>query len=103
MDLKTYYSNIRAVEATLEGEHIVVISLATSEGGKAGVATEVPRYVAAKMIAEQRARAATGEETGMFHMESEDRRLRIEQEEEARRMRVMVIPASDLRKGKDRS
>ncbi|MCU1325544.1 MAG: hypothetical protein JWN34_914 [Bryobacterales bacterium] len=103
MDLKTYYSNIRAVEATLEGEHIIVISLATSEGGKAGVAAEVPRYVAAKMINDLRARAATSEETERFYLESEDRRLRIEQDEEARRMRVMVIPASDLRKSKDRS
>ena len=39
----------------------------------------------------------------MFYMEAEDRRLRFEQEEEARRMRVMVIPASDLRKSKERS
>lgn len=102
MDLKTYYGNIRAVEATLEGQYIVVVSLATSEGGKAGVAAEVPRYVAAKMINDQRARAATPEETELFHLESEDRRERFEQEEEARRMRVMVIPASDLRKGKER-
>ena len=103
MDLKTYYAKIRAVEATLDGDYIVVVSLATSEGGKAGVASEVPRYVAAKMINDLRARAATAEETEAFHTASEDRRLRIEQEEEARRMRVMVIPASDLRKGKDRS
>jgi hypothetical protein len=103
MDLKTYYSNIRAVESTLEGENVVVISLATSEGGKAGVATEVQRYVAAKLIADQRARVATAEEAEMFYLESEDRRLRFEQEEEARRMRVMVIPSADLRKGKDRS
>ncbi|NDJ10236.1 MAG: hypothetical protein EBY17_03480 [Acidobacteriia bacterium] len=102
MDLRTYYANIRAVEATLEGEYIVVVSLATSEGGKAGVAAEVPRYVAAKMINDLRARAATSEETELFHVESENRRERIEQEEEARRMRVMVIPASELRKGKDR-
>jgi hypothetical protein len=103
MDLKTYYSNIRAVETTLEGENIVVISLATSEGGKAGVATEVQRYVAAKLIADQRARVATREEAEVFYLESEKRRLRFEQEEEARRMRVMVIPSADLRKGKDRS
>lgn len=103
MDLKTYYSNIRAVEATLEGEHIVVISLATSEGGKAGVPAEVPRYVAAKMINDQRARAASPDEAEMFHLEVADRRERIQEDEEAHRMRVMVIPASDLRKGKDRS
>ncbi len=103
MDLKTYYANIRAVEATLQGDFIVVVSLATSEGGKAGVASEVPRYVAAKMINDLRARAASPEETALFHQDSEDRRTRIEQEDEARRMRVMVIPASDFRKGKDRS
>jgi len=100
MDLKTYYSNIREAEARLEGEFIVVISMATPEGGKAGVATEVPRYTAAKLINDLRARVATAEETEMFHLEAADRRRRYELEEEARRMRVMVIPASDLRKGK---
>ena len=61
--------------------------------------------VAVPMVARRqwlRARAATSEETELFHVESEARRERIEQEEEARRMRVMVIPASELRKGKDR-
>ena len=41
MDIRTYYGKVRDAEATLTGEHFVMVSLATSEGGKAGVRTKV--------------------------------------------------------------
>ena len=37
MDLRTYYKKVREAEADLTGEHFVMVSLATSEGGKEGV------------------------------------------------------------------
>ena len=103
MDLKAYYSKIRAIEQELEGDPIVVVSLATSEGGKANVAAEVSRLVAARMIAETRSRVATAEETQAYRDDIDERRRIFELDEEARRMRVMVIPANDLRRGKERS
>lgn len=103
MDLKAYYTKIRETEAQLEGDPVVVVSFATPEGGKAGVSAEVPRAVAARMIAESRSRVATAEETESFREEIAERRRLYELDEEAKRMRVMVIPASDLRRGKERS
>ncbi|HVW85783.1 MAG TPA: hypothetical protein VHB50_13935 [Bryobacteraceae bacterium] len=103
MDLRTYYRKIREAEALLDGEYIVVVSLATSEGGKEGVLTEAPRSIAAKLIAEGRARVASEEETAEFRESIRAARRRFEEEEAARRVQVMVIPPQDLRKQKERS
>jgi hypothetical protein len=103
MDLRAYYGRIRETEAKLTGEHVVVVSLATSEGGKEGVRTEAPRAVAAKLIAEGRARVATEDEANEFREAHREARLRYEQDEAARRLQVTVIPSHDFRKSKDRS
>lgn len=50
MDLKSYYRKIREVELAIEDEWPLVVSLATRDGGRAGVLTEVPRMLAAKLI-----------------------------------------------------
>jgi hypothetical protein len=80
-----------------------VASLATSEGGKEGVFTEVPRRIAAKLIAEGRARVATEEESAQFHEGHREAKRQYEMEEAARRVQVMVIPSQELRKQKERS
>ncbi len=103
MDLRAYYKNLREVEETLTGQHLVVVSLATSEGGKAGVRTDVPRSIAAKLLAEGRARVATEEESLEYYLAHEEAREKYQQEEAARRLQVMVIPSQDLRKPRDRS
>lgn len=103
MDLRSYYMKVRDAEAQLTGEFLVVVSLPTTEGGKEGVNTEVPRKIAAKLIAEGRARVATKEEAADFHQANSDARQRHEMEETARRVQVMVIPHHDLPKQKDRS
>jgi len=102
MDLRTWYKKVRDAEAGLSGEHFVMVSLATLEGGREGVRTEVPRSIAARLIAETRARVASEEEALEFH---EANRLAIEQhkqEEDARRVQVMVIPAHKLKKQRER-
>ena len=103
MDLRSYYQKIRDAEEMLTGESVVVVSLPTSEGGKPGVLTEAPRKVAAKLIAEGRAREASEEETQEFHANALEAKDRYDAEEAARRMHVMVIPSHDLRKPKERS
>ncbi len=106
MDLRAYYRQVRDAEATLTGEHQVMISLATPEGGIAGVRTETPRTIAAKLIAEGRARVATEDEAAEFHQRNKDARLRHEREESAKRVQVMVIPSAELKEAqhkKDRS
>ena len=102
MDLKAYYRKVREAEDTLTGEHIVVVSLETSEGGKSGVMTEVPRLIAAKLMAEHRARVASEEEAEEFRKSHREAREQYELEETANRMQVMVIPAREPGK-KERS
>jgi molybdenum-dependent DNA-binding transcriptional regulator ModE len=102
MDLRTWYKKVRDAEAALTGEHFVMVSLATSEGGKEGVRTEVSRSIAARLIAEARARVASEEEALEFR---EANRLALEQhkqEEAAKRVQVMVIPAHKLKKQRER-
>ena len=102
MDLRTWCKKVRDAEASLTGEHFVMVSLATSEGGKEGVRTEVPRSIAARLIAETRARIASEEEALEFH---EANRLALEQyqqEEDAKKVQVMVIPAHKLKKQRER-
>ncbi len=103
MDLRAYYQKIKDTEALLTGESLVVVSAETSEGGKGGVRTEVPRRVAAKLLAEGRARVATEDETLEFHLANDEAREKFDREEAARRVQVMVIPSQDLRKPKERN
>lgn len=102
MDLRSYYRKLREVEATIPDEHVVLVSLATPEGGKAGVRTEAPKAIAAKLIAEGRARLANTEEAEEFRSGIRQAKEKFDQEEAARRMQVVVIPA-DARKVKERS
>jgi hypothetical protein len=102
MDLRVYYSKVREAEAALAEDHPVVVSLATSEGGKAGVCTEVPRHIAARLIAEGRARVASPEEAEDFREGHRAARADYEQQETARRIQVMVMPRPE-RKKRDRS
>lgn len=102
MDLRSYYRKLREVEATIPDEHVVLVSVATPEGGKAGVRTEASKAIAAKLIAEGRARLANAEETEEFRSAMRQAKEKFDQEEAARRMQVVVIPA-DARKVKERS
>ena len=96
MDLRAYYKKVREAEATLTDDHIVVVSFTTPEGGREGVRTEAPRSIAARIIAEGRGRAATAEESVEFREAMREARERHQQEEAARRVQVMVIPANEV-------
>ena len=50
MDLRVYYQKIRDIESKIAHEFPVVKSLETSDGGKPGILTEVPRRIAAKLV-----------------------------------------------------
>ncbi|HEY3825824.1 MAG TPA: hypothetical protein VGL82_14770 [Bryobacteraceae bacterium] len=103
MDVRAYYKKVREAEAGLTGEHVVTVSQDTPEGGKAGVKTEASRLIAAKLIAEGRARVATEEETRQFREANREALERHEQNEAAKRVQVMVIPANELKKQKERT
>ena len=61
MDLRIYYQTIRRIEAEIPEDSVVVVSLETSDGGRPGVRTEVPRAVAARLIVDQKAELASAE------------------------------------------
>jgi crotonobetainyl-CoA:carnitine CoA-transferase CaiB-like acyl-CoA transferase len=103
MDVRTYYRKVREAEATLSGaDYFVMVSLATSEGGVAGVRTEVPRAIAAKLMAEGRARVASDEEAREFHQGVQEALAKHDEEEVARRVEVMVVPTRELKKQRER-
>lgn len=103
MDLKAYYAKVREAEAALAGDDVVVVSLATPEGGKEGIRTEVSRPIAARLIAENRARVASDAEAKDFHEEHRAAREKHEQDEAARRVQVIVMPPPETKKPKERS
>lgn len=103
MDLRAYYKKVREAEATLTEEHMIMVSFATSEGGKPGVRTEASRAIAARLIAEGCARVATEEEARDFREAHYEAKVKHDQDEAARRMHVMVVPSRELSKRKDRT
>ena len=66
MDLKLYYRKIRDIEANIADKFPIVVSQETTDGGKEGIMTEVPRLIAAKLIVEKQARLASSEEAQGF-------------------------------------
>jgi len=98
MNLKAYYQKIREVEQSLVEPFTVVVSHATSDGGKEGVPVEVPSQLAAKMIADGRAHLAGADEARTFRQKNAEAKRAADDEALASRMQVTIIPATDLRK-----
>lgn len=73
MDLRTFYQNIRRIAAEIVEDAAVIISRETSDGGRAGVKTEVPRELAARLIAQGKAELANPEEAAEFRAAAEAR------------------------------
>jgi hypothetical protein len=96
VDVKQYFRKMREIENGLTEPYPVVVSLETSDGGKAGMVCEVPRSVAAKMIVERRAALASIEERELFFQQQEAAKKAAEKAELARRVQVAIITDSDL-------
>ena len=97
MDVKLYYQKIRDLERGFQTNCAVVVSLETADGGTAGVKTEVPAHIAAKMIVEGSARAASSEEAKDFQAQKLEAKRVADQLEASKRMQVTVVSESDLR------
>ena len=95
MDVRSYYKKVKDTEETLRGNEVVLVSLATPEGGKEDVRTEAPRNVAARLIAEGRARVATDAEATEFREGLRAARQKHEREEAARRVQIVVMPQTE--------
>jgi hypothetical protein len=100
MNLKSYYQKIREVEGSLSHPFVVLVSHATSDGGKEGLLTEVPKELAAKMIADGRAHAANDDVAQEFHEKKAEAKRVADSEAAANRMQVTLVSTADLIKAK---
>lgn len=96
MDLKVFYQKLRKIEAGIREACAVVVSLETPDGGRAGVRTEAPRAVAARLVAEDKARLAEPKEAAAFRQEMADASEAAERAVAASRVQLTVIPEAEL-------
>ena len=95
MDLRAYYRKIQEAARAIGGDDVVVVSEATTGGGKAGVRTEVPRAVAARMLVEGTARLASDAEAREFHEQAREAKRAADEAAAARHVQFTVIPAGE--------
>ena len=79
MEIRMYFEKLREIEASIAEPFVVVSSLATPDGGKAGNLTEVARHTAAKLLVENRARLANEEEVREYNDRADRTRAEAEQ------------------------
>jgi hypothetical protein len=101
MDLRLYYQKIRELERSFKATFPVVVSQETPDGGTAGVKTEVPIHIAARMIVDGRAVLASEKESQEFLDQKLAAKKAAEQLQAASRMQVKVLSDSDLQVLKD--
>jgi hypothetical protein len=101
MDLKAYYQKIRDLERTFKGTFPVVVSQETPDGGTAGVKTEVPLHIAARMIVDGHAVLASEKEAKEFLEQKVAAKKTADQLQASSRMQVTVMSDSDLQVLKD--
>jgi hypothetical protein len=101
MDLRAYYQKIREIEVMIEEAFAIVVSLETGDGGKAGVATEVSRAIAAKMVVEGIVRMASEEEATEFLTQKADAVRVAVQEKAAGQVHLSVVPTNELNQLKE--
>lgn len=99
MDLRQYFKKIRDVESGLADLFPVVVSLETPDGGKAGVASEVSREQAAKLIVEACARLASEAEKQAYYAKQASEKKAAERAETARRLQVTIVGHPDFADG----
>ena len=100
MNLRTYYQKIRDIEQALIEPFVVVESIETPDGGKEGLLTEVPKPLAAKMIADGRARLAPEQAVREFHERKVEAKRTADQEMITNKMQMMLVPTTEVIKSK---
>ena len=101
MDLRMYYQKIRELERSFKATFPIVVSQETPDGGTAGVKTEVPIHIAARMIVDGRAVLASEKEAQEFQEQKTAAKKAADQLRDASRMQVKVMSDTDLQVLKD--
>lgn len=95
MDVKQYYRKLREIESGISQDYVLVTSLETSDGGKAGVVSEVSREHAAKLIVEGRVTLSSDAETKAFYAKRTADKKAYEKADAARRLQVTIVSAPE--------
>ena len=98
MDLQVYYQKIRSIEAKITDEFPLLVSVDTSDGGKGGTKTEVPRRIAAKLLIECQARLATKEEAKAHREGVAEAKRSADRAAAAAKLQLTVLSTSELDK-----
>jgi hypothetical protein len=96
MDLRQYFKKRKDIEASIKEEFPFIVSLETTDGGKAGTVIEVSRQEAARAIVEARAVLATEEQKKAYFENEALRRKSVEKADMARRLQIAIISESEL-------
>jgi len=99
VDLRQYFKKIRETESALAEPFLLVVSLETSDGGKAGTVSEVSRENGAKMLVEGRAALANESEKRAYFENAAACKKAAEKAELARRLQVAIIADPNLHAG----
>jgi len=98
VDVKQYYRKKREIESTLIDPFVLVVSLETPDGGRAGVISEVSREAAAKLLVEGSAVLASDQEKQSYLENQANAKKIAHKAELARRLQVAIIADSDIDK-----
>jgi len=97
MDLRGYYQKLKEIEKGLLQDFILMKSVATADGGIAGRLTEVPRALAAKMLADGIAVLAEKAEGELFRAGLAEEKKQEDQKRAAAKIQFTVLTETDLR------
>jgi D-serine deaminase-like pyridoxal phosphate-dependent protein len=97
MNVKAYYQKIRELERALADSFVVIVSHDTPDGGNGGLLTEVPKHLAARMIADKRAHLASEDATLEFREKSAEAKRTAGELLLADQRHIRPMPASELR------
>lgn len=96
MDVKQFFQRVREVAIQLPSDAVVIKSLATTNGGKAGVMTEAGRQTAATEIVNGSAVLASSEEATAYYQEMEAKRQVAERAQALTRFQISLSTAAQL-------
>jgi hypothetical protein len=96
MDLQVYYQKLRETESKIADEYPLVVSVETSDGGKSGVKTEVPRRLAAKLLVDGQVRLASKDEAKAHRDAMAEAHRLAERATAAARVQLTVLSTTEL-------
>ena len=97
MDMREFYQKIKEVEAAISTPEVIVVSNVTPDGGVAGVKTAVKKSLAARMIAEGKARLATDKEAKSYRQENSEAYQASLDAINASRVQVTVLSEQEMK------